>query len=850
MKYDVILIDGSSYLFRAYHALPPLVNAGGMPTGAIFGVLNMIKRLEKDYPDTRIIVVFDPKGGTFRNEIYDQYKAERSETPSDLAVQIPILQEVIVAMGFPLLVMPGYEADDVIASLVGIGKGDKILISTLDKDLAQLVTEKVHIINTMHNKKLDPEKVFEKFQVHPHQIKDYLALVGDRSDNIPGITGVGPKTAAKWLGLYQNIEGVKENQHLLKGKVGDTLRSEIGQLDLSYQLVSLVEDLDLGESLDLIQGKAPNISKLRKYFQELGFNRWLSELTEQKSIVSIEIRSLNAMKMVISHLTAVASISYQVSKLHNASSMLESFSLYTADKVYYFHQDNVNLTEVWEGLLGSKFLKTLVVYDAKLLLNDFARRKISPEVSLFDVMLAGYVLDSTRAQSLEKLSSLFLKDRFILHKDDEDKDILGKYVFNISRLYEVFLKRLDNQNKDIYENIEIPLMHVLAKMEQVGILVDVNSLNNYAEVLKKEVKGIEISCEDILGKAINLASPKQLAEVLFNELALPVIEKTKGGVPSTGESVLQALSNQHPIIPQILQHRTLSKILSTYAEALPKQVMEDGRIHGCFNQAVTVTGRLSSMNPNLQNIPIRTEQGRQIRKAFIPQEGKVLLAADYSQIELRIMAHISQDQGLLKAFANGEDVHAATAAKVEGVSLDKVTSDMRRRAKAVNFGLIYGMSAFGLAKQLGVSRSEASGLIEKYFKEYPGVLTYMENTRKKAEERGYVETLLGRRIMMVGAQSKQSIEKQAAMRAAINAPMQGTASDIIKLAMLAVDKNLVNYDYHLVLQVHDELIFEVDRLQVEAFKKAVKEQMETVMALDVPLIVNVAYGDDWESAHE
>lgn len=850
MKYDVILIDGSSYLFRAYHALPPLVNADGMPTGAIFGVLNMIKRLEKDYPDTRIIVVFDPKGGTFRNEIYDQYKAERSETPSDLSVQIPVLQDIIVAMGFPLLVMPGYEADDVIASLVAMGKGDKILISTLDKDLAQLVTAKVHIINTMHNKKLDPEKVFEKFQVHPHQIKDYLALVGDRSDNIPGITGVGPKTAAKWLGLYHNIEGIKENQHLLKGKVGDTFRLEVGQLDLSYQLVSLVEDLDLGGKLDLIQGKAPDVPKLRKYFQELGFNRWLSELTEQKSVVSIEIRSINAMKMVVSHLKSVASVSYRVSKLHNAFSTLEAFSLYTAGKVYYFHQDRVDLTQVWEMLLSAKSLKTLVVYDAKLLLNDFARRKIGSDILLFDVMLAGYVLDSTHAQSLDKLSSAWLKDRLVLHKDDEDKDVLGKYVFNISKLYAILLKRLENQQKEIYETIEIPLMHILAKMEQMGILVDTDSLNDYAEVLRKEVAEIEKSCENILGKAVNLASPKQLAELLFNELALPVMEKTPGGSPSTGESVLQALSNQHPIVPQILQHRTLSKILSTYADALPKQVMEDGRIHGCFNQAVTVTGRLSSMNPNLQNIPIRTEQGRRIRKAFIPVEGKVLLAADYSQVELRIMAHISKDQGLLKAFANGEDVHAATAARVEGVSIDEVTSDMRRRAKTVNFGLIYGMSAFGLAKQLGVSRSEASGLIERYFKEYPGVLTYMENTRKQAEEKGYVETLLGRKIMMVGAQSKQSIEKQAAMRAAINAPMQGTAADIIKLAMLAVDKNLTNYDYHLVLQVHDELIFEVDKLQVEAFQEAVKEQMESVMALDVPLIVNVAYGDDWESAHE
>lgn len=848
MKYDVILIDGSSYLFRAYHALPPLTNAEGMPTGAIFGVLNMVKKLEKDYPDTKIIVVFDPKGGTFRNELYEGYKSDRTETPDDLVVQIPVLQEIIVAMGFPLLVMPGYEADDVIASLVALEKGHQILISTLDKDLAQLVTDNVHIINTMHNKKLDPKKVYEKFEVHPHQIKDYLALVGDRSDNVPGITGVGPKTAAKWLGLYENIEGIKQNKHLLKGKVGENFRQEIAQVDLSYQLVSLVEDLDLGDSLDKIKGSPKDIVKLRQYFKKLGFNRWLSELTDEKPIVSIEIRSLNAMKMVIGQLQDTVSIGYRIDKHHNALSPLSSFCVGTGDKLYYFNEDKLDLTEAWQMLLEA-LEGTVVVYDAKILLNDWVRRGIKHNVKLFDVMLAGYVLDSTNAQSIERLSQAYLENTLVIGKDDEDKVVTAKLATNIANLNKVIGKKLVDKPKEIYETIELPLMYLLAKMEQDGIALDKESLEIYAKQLKQEVLEIEAQVENLLGRVVNLASPKQLAEVLFDELGLPIIEKTKGGVPSTGESVLQALSSHHEIIPMILKHRTLSKILSTYADALPKQVMDDGRIHGCFNQAVTVTGRLSSMNPNLQNIPIRTEQGRRIRKAFVPREGYTFLSADYSQIELRIMAHISKDEGLIKAFENGEDVHAATAAKVAKIPIDAVTPEQRRQAKAVNFGLIYGMSAFGLAKQLGVERAEAQALVERYFQEYPGVLTYMEKTRKQAETEGYVETLIGRRIMMLGAQSKQSIEKQAAIRAAINAPMQGTASDIIKLAMLAVDESLKEFDYHMVLQVHDELLFEIAKDQAEAFKAKVIEKMEGVIQLDIPMVVNVACGNNWEDAH-
>lgn len=850
MTYDVVLVDGSSYLFRAYHALPPLVNAEGTPTGAIYGVLNMMKRLEKDYPGVKIIVVFDPKGGTFRNEMYSAYKADRQEMPGDLAVQIPVLQNIIVAQGFPLLIMPGYEADDVIASLVAMAKGKKILISTLDKDLAQLVTDNVHIINTMHNKLLDPERVFEKFQVHPEQIKDYLALMGDKSDNVPGITGVGPKTAAKWLGLYQTIAGVKENQHLLKGKVGENFRREIGQLDLSYQLVSLVEDLDVGESLEAIQQPKRDIPALQSYFQKLGFSRWLSELSEQKTINSIEVRSVNIVKMMLASLKEEIFVGYRANKSHNALLSIAEITVKIGDKIYYCHEDLVSIVSVCQLLTPALKGKRLVVFDAKVLLNFLRLHKICVEgVIIVDVMLAGYVLDSASAQSLSKLVTTFCSTGLLDNKGDENRDLLVKDVSNIAAVYPVLNKKLIEKPLAIYNEVELPLMSVLVKMEQNGILVDTEMLKNYAVLLKEELHCIETKVKGLIGQVINLSSPKQLAEVLFKTLKLPVIEKTQGGVPSTSESVLQALKNQHPVVPLLLSHRTLSKIVSTYAEALPKQVMSDGRIHGVFNQAVTVTGRLSSTNPNLQNIPIKTEYGRKIRQAFIPKEGYTLVAADYSQIELRIMAHISKDEGLVQAFNNGEDVHAATAAKIDNIAIDAVTPEQRRRAKIVNFGLIYGMSAFGLSKQLGVDRKEATMLIERYFQEYPGVLAYMEKSRELAEKDGYVETLIGRRILMPGAQSKNSIEKQAAIRAAINAPMQGTASDMIKKAMIVIDRDLINYDYSMVLQVHDELLFEVKVSQLKAFEAEIKKRMEAVVALDIPLLVNIASGDNWDDAH-
>lgn len=847
MKYDLILIDGSSYLFRAYHALPPLVSSEGIPTGAIFGVLNMIKKLEKDYPDTKIIVVFDPKGGSFREELYPEYKASRDETPNDLVVQIPILQDIIVSMGLPLLVMPGYEADDVIATLVAMANEHNILISTLDKDLAQLVGEKVHIINTMHNKLLTPEKVFEKFQVHPHQIRDYLALVGDRSDNVPGITGVGPKTAAKWLGLYHTIAGIKENKHLLSGKVGQNFIQEMGQLDLSYQLVSLADDLDLGGDLDAIVGKPKQVEVLKDYFKRLGFNRWLADLSQKAEIRCIEVRSENLVKMILSNLEEVVYIGYRVDKNHNALKPIEQFTLYTGKLMYFISQSSVDVGSIWQQIMPKLEGKTLVSYDVKNLLNAFYLMGLAPQCNFFDVMLAGYVLDSSQAQRLEKMAMVYLDDG-LLDNGEDLKESLSKDVMNVAKLYKKLA--LKDNNKVLFETLEMPIMHILAKMERDGILLDIPLLEDYAKTLKKEVSLIEKEVEDLLGKKINLASPKQLSVVLFEELGLPVIEKTKGGIASTGESVLQALSSQHPIIPLLLQHRTLSKILSTYADTLPKQVMEDGRVHGCFNQAITVTGRLSSMNPNLQNIPIRTDHGRYIRKAFVAKEGSVLLSADYSQIELRIMAHISKDTGLLTAFSNGEDVHASTAAKVGKIALSEVSADQRRQAKAVNFGLIYGMSAFGLAKQLGVDRQEAQALIDRYFQEYPGVLTYMEKIRASAQERGYVETLLGKKIMMLGAQSKQSIEKQAAIRAAINAPMQGSAAEIIKLAMLKIDQKIEKYHAKMLLQVHDELLFEVDKDQLVDFSEMVKQEMESVIDLDVDLVVNIASGNNWEDAHE
>ncbi|MEC7030237.1 MAG: DNA polymerase I [Pseudomonadota bacterium] len=852
-KYDIVLVDGSSYLFRAYHALPPLVNVEGVPTGAVFGVLNMIKKLQKDYSSAKIIVVFDPKGGTFRHEMYEGYKADRGTMPDDLAIQIPLVHEAIIALGLPLLIEPGYEADDVIASLVGMRQNQSVLISTLDKDLAQLVNDEVHIINTMHNKLLDPQGVVDKFGVRPSQIRDYLALVGDKSDSIPGITGVGPKTAAKWLNLYESLEGIKTHQKDITGKVGDNLRREIAQLDLSYQLVTLVDTLNVAEDIKDIKGQDVDTKRLQSIFSSLGFKRWYSELSQPDPVAFAVLQNLSGIDSVAPLLKKVdfSVLVPLTKKEHSVKSSISHFAFRFGEQCVVLDAEKVSITACLKKIFSLMHGKTIVCYDVKQILNYLSLEEISTEVAWFDIMLAGYVLDSSISATLEALSSRYLKNPMIVVKEDEPAEVLAKQSKNIQSIYpalqEAFVEKPKAQ--DIFREIEQPLMHVLHKMEQAGVLIDQEKLLSYATELKGIIRDIEAKAHHLAGEPFNLSSPKQIREVLFDKLSLPIIEKTPGGDPSTAESTLQALKDQHEIVPMLLQHRTLSKILSTYAESLVKQASDEGRIHGRFNQAVTITGRLSSANPNLQNIPIRTEAGRVIRSAFIAKPGYQIVSADYSQIELRIMAHFSEDIALQQAFQDGEDIHQATAARVAGVALQEVTEEMRRQAKAVNFGLIYGMSAFGLSKQLGIGRSEAQDLIDTYFEKYPGILAYMNQVREEAQETGTVSTLLGRALNMSGAQSKNAIQKQAALRAAINAPMQGTAADIIKLSMLLVNTHCKDFDYQMLIQVHDELVFEVKASQVDSFVEEVVRLMENVFTLKVPLVVNASSGNSWEEAH-
>ncbi|MCP8352156.1 DNA polymerase I [Candidatus Synchoanobacter obligatus] len=852
-EYDVILVDGSSYLFRAFHALPPLVNKDGIPTGAIYGVINMIKRLEKDCPDAKIIVVFDPKGGTFRHEIYDGYKADRGQAPDDLVVQIPLLHEVIVALGFPLIIHQGYEADDVIASFAKRCGSKRVLISTLDKDLAQLVSENVHLINTMHNKLLDVQGVQDKFGVLPEQIRDYLALMGDRSDNVPGVPGVGPKTAAKWLCEYGSIEGIKASRDQLKGKVGETFRQHLGEIDLSVQLVSLVDDLEVCQSIDEVVGQGVNAPRLQALYKKFGFKRWLSELSVGEEVSFSIVRKQRLLAGIRDKVSQAPFVVLMASKpkSYTPRSMLTVFALQVRDQCFVLDAEHLDMDSLWQELMPALEAVEIVTFDAKMLLNYWALLGQACRGRVYDLQVAGYVLDSSSVVSLELLQMRYLDKAAVVKKEDAISEALAKESWNVGQLYPLISKEIRGNKtcSHVFNDIEMPVLNILANMEQEGILVDDHLLQNYAKELKASLDEIEAQAHALIGVSFNLSSPKQIRQILFEQLKLPVIEKTPGGEPSTAESTLAELSGQHALVPLLLRHRSLSKIYSTYAEGLVKQVSETGRIHGIFNQAVTVTGRLSSTNPNLQNIPIRTDEGRRIRSAFIPSNGYKIVSADYSQIELRIMAHYSGDHSLIEAFQNNQDVHSATAAKVEGVRLADVSQEMRRRAKAVNFGLIYGMSAFGLSKQLGISRSEAQEVIDKYFEQYPGVLTYMSTIRAQAEEKGYVETILGRRLKAQGAQSHQSIEKQAALRAAINAPMQGSAADIIKLAMIAIATRSDQFDYKMVLQVHDELVFEVKEMDVGAFQEHVTTLMQNVLELKVPLVVNVSEGENWEVAH-
>jgi DNA polymerase-1 len=894
----LILVDGSSFLFRAYHAIPPLTNSKGEPTNAIYGVSNMLRKLIADYQSEYITVVFDAPGKTFRNDLYDQYKAHRPSMPDDLRVQIEPLHQLIRAMGLPLIMEPDVEADDVLGALAqnAAGQGFSVIISTGDKDMAQLVTEHIILENTMSNARMDIQGVFDKFGVKPEQIVDYLALMGDSSDNIPGVPKVGPKTAAKWLEEYQTIENLIANADKITGKIGENLRASLEQLPLAKQLTTIKCDLDLPYSMDDLKRRPINTEELKNQLAELGFSSWLKMLDNNVEAVICEDKPVIIESNYETILTD-QQLNQWLEQLENAElfafdtettsldySKAEivgvSFSV-TPGKAAYLplaHDyagvpDQLNRTEVLKKLrpLLENPHKAKLGQNLKYDTHVLANHGITLCGIAHDTMLESYVLNSIATKhNMDDLAKEYLGVTTIHYED-----VAGKGAKQISfqevtleqaapyaaedaditlRLHQVLMAKLQQHPAllSLYSEIEIPLISVLARIESNGVLIDAAMLAQQSLELANHIVAIEQQAHDLAGHTFNLGSPKQIQDILYDQQKLPVLKKTPKGQPSTEESVLQELAVDYPLPKLILDYRSLSKLKSTYTDKLPQQVDDKtGRVHTSYHQAVAATGRLSSSDPNLQNIPIRSEEGRKIRQAFIAPKGYKIVAADYSQIELRIMAHLSADDGLLKAFSKGEDVHRATAAEVFGVAPDQVTTDLRRSAKAINFGLIYGMSSFGLAQQLGLSRSQAQSYIDLYFARYPGVKQYMDSIRDQAREQGYVETLFGRRLYLPEIKSRNAARRQYAERTAINAPMQGSAADIIKRAMISADQWLFQEkpDAKMIMQVHDELVFEVAEDKVDQFADIIRTIMTSVADLNVPLIVDIGIGSNWDEAH-
>jgi len=897
----LILVDGSSYLFRAYHAMPEFSNSKGEPCGAIYGVINMIKRLQQDFVGSLIVLVFDAKGKTFRNDLYSEYKANRPPMPEDLASQIAPLHDVLLAMGFPLLVVPGVEADDVIGTLAAQATQAEIetVISTGDKDMAQLVNEHVSLVNTMTESFSDEEGVLEKFGVPPNRIIDYLALMGDKSDNIPGVPKVGPKTAVKWLNLYGSMQGVIDHADEIKGKVGENLRATLAQLPLSYELATIKCDVELDNSLEDLAMKSVDRQTLIELFTQYEFKTWLRQIAEGE-LDSIAESELDKPQEEIANYDIVLeeSVFYVwLDKLKQAE--LFSFDTET-DSLDYINAKIVGVSfSVTAGEAAyvpmghdypeapQQLSREFVLHKLKPLLEDKTKAKLGQNLKYdmsvlkrydihmqgiaFDTMLESYVLDSVATR--HDMDSLALKylNRTTIHFEDVagkgakqktfdeiELDIAGPYAAEDAdvtlQLHQVLWSKLSNsiQQQEVFNNIEMPLLPVLSKVERNGVLIDADLLIQQTSEITKTLDKLESQAYEEAGEEFNLSSPKQIQKIFFEKLELPVIKKTPKGQPSTAEAVLQELAEDYELPRIILEHRGLNKLKSTYTDKLPDQINPTtGRIHTSYHQAVAATGRLSSSNPNLQNIPIRSHEGRRIRQAFIAPEGYQLIAADYSQIELRIMAHLSNDEGLLSAFKEGKDIHRATAADIFAENLEDVSNEQRRHAKAINFGLIYGMSAFGLARQLGVGRNEAQEYMDEYFKRYPGVKRYMEETREIAREQGYVETLFGRRLYLPEINAKNAMRRQYAERTAINAPMQGTAADIIKLAMISVDQWLEaeTPQIKMIMQVHDELVFEVPCDMIEEVKNNIRSNMESAAKLDVPLIVDIGIGNNWDEAH-
>ena len=944
MSERLVLVDGSYYLFRAYYAMPGLSNAQNQPTGALYGVINMLRRLIRSEKPEYFAVVFDAKGKSFRNDLYPAYKANRPPAPPELVAQIEPLHEIIRALGVPLLLIDDVEADDVIATLAtrAAEVGIKTLISTGDKDLAQIVDDGIHLINTMNNTRYDRAGVIEKYGVAPERIVDYLTLIGDTSDNVPGIPKVGPKTAVKWLEQYGSLDAIVANADSFGGKVGEYLRENLEQIPLSRQLVTLKTDLQLPLGPRELCIGAQQREQLKEHYQRWGFRSWLPEINgtapasgespvpapqaappvaarhDPEAGTTRQPDLLEAMRQGATgsavkppeqgNASAPAQDNYET--ILNFEQLQRWVDQLAAAELFALDTETTSLDCMRAELVGLSFSTRSGEAAYLPLAHDYegAPRQISRRAALaklrpilesdrhqkvgqnlkydrnvlasyrvelrgiaHDSMLQSYVLDSVATRhDMSSLAKKYLGKSVISYEDVAGKGA-KQVAFNEVRLEpasayaaedaDVTMQlhhalwpqlRKEPDLQALYTQMEVPLLSVIARMERNGVMVDAELLLQQSAELAEQMSTTEQAAHRLAGQSFNIGSPRQIQEILYQKLQLPVLAKTPTGQPSTAESVLQELAAQHELPALILKHREFSKLKSTYTDRLPEQINPDtGRVHTSYHQAVTATGRLSSSDPNLQNIPIRTEEGRKIRRAFIAAPGKVLLAADYSQIELRIMAHLSGDVALRRAFAEGDDVHRATAAEVFAVAHSQVSAGQRRAAKAINFGLIYGMSAFGLAKQLGIERGAARQYVDKYFERYPAVKQYMDATRLRAREIGYVETVFKRRLYLPDIKNRNAARRQYAERTAINAPMQGTAADIIKRAMLAIDKNLLrsDNDIRMIMQVHDELVFEVTQARVDECQREISRLMCAAAELSVPLVVDVGSGDNWHEAH-
>ena len=906
----LLLVDGSSYLYRAFHGLPDLRNSRQEPTGAIYGVLNMLRKLHKEFPSDYSVCVFDAKGKTFRNDLYPEYKANRSAMPDDLRAQIQPLHEAITAMGWPILIQEGVEADDVIGTLCKEATQNQfnVVVSTGDKDLAQLVNKHVTLINTMTNEKLDIEGVKNKFGLMPNQIIDYLTLIGDTSDNVPGVEKVGPKTALKWLNEYQTLDNIVNNAAQFSGVVGENLRKALDWIPKAKDLITIRCDLDIDKNWDNFKPKAQDPSTLENLYQRFEFKNWLNEIKEGSSENNLSGKSSEEKISIKSPSHFISKIKYdtifdkdllhvwlekikekkyvcvdtETNSLDTMQAKIVGISIaVNAGEAAYIplahdypgapKQLSIDtILNLLKPMLEDEKIKKIgqnIKYDAHVFLNHGIHLKGIKH----DTMLQSYVAESHQSHGMDNLSLRHLGHTCVSYEDVAGKGVnqlkFNQVDINVASHYssedaDVTLQlnqffnptiESDVSLKFIYENIEMPAAGVLLKIERNGVLVDHKKLNAQSHEIGKKILLLEEEAYQLAGQPFNLASPKQLQDILFNKLGIKSLKKTPSGAPSTDEEVLQDLALDYPLPKLLLEHRSLSKLKSTYTDKLPKMINANtGRIHTSYNQAVAITGRLASSDPNLQNIPIRTLEGRKIREAFIANEGSSILSADYSQIELRIMAHLSQDKRLLEAFKNNEDIHKSTAAEIFGCDLGSVSQEQRRYAKVINFGLIYGMSVFGLSKSLGIERSAASNYIETYFARYPGVKRYMEEAKLFAKDKGYVETFFGRRLWIPEINSSNGIRRAAAERAAINAPMQGTAADLIKLAMISVDQWL-SQNTHLktkmIMQVHDELVFEVPQEEINILRKELPLLMEGVANLDIPLIVDIGVGLNWDKAH-